>query len=282
MPLPKKVEARIVPAVKRFQQVLAAARARDINEADTVTIVKDLLAEVFGYDKYLEVTGEHAIRGTYCDLAVKVDGKLELLIEVKAINSDLREPQVKQAVDYAANQGVEWVVLTNGWTWRVYRVMFAKPIDQELVLEIDLLAVNPRAASQLEQLYLLTREAITRAALPDYHLQRQATSKYLLGALLTSDPVLEVVRRELRRMSADVRIDVDALRESIRAEVLKREVIEGDKAEDARKKYQRSAAKALRMRAQKDGLHPAVSPPAESPADAAPSIAVDGEVDNAG
>ena len=35
-------------------------------------LVKDLLAEVFGYDKYAELTSEHAIRGTYCDLAVKV------------------------------------------------------------------------------------------------------------------------------------------------------------------------------------------------------------------
>jgi hypothetical protein len=46
-----------------------ATKDRDVSEADTVTIVKDLLAEVFGYDKYAELTGEFAIRGTYCDLA---------------------------------------------------------------------------------------------------------------------------------------------------------------------------------------------------------------------
>ena len=40
---------------------------------------------------------------------------------------------MKQAVDYAANQGIEWVALTNGNIWRVFRVIFAKPIDADLV-----------------------------------------------------------------------------------------------------------------------------------------------------
>jgi hypothetical protein len=37
--------------------------------SDTVIIVTDVLAEVFGYDKYSELTAEFAISGTYCDLA---------------------------------------------------------------------------------------------------------------------------------------------------------------------------------------------------------------------
>jgi hypothetical protein len=40
-----------------------------------------MLAGVFGYDKYSEVTSEFAIRGTYCDLAIKIDGALKTLIE---------------------------------------------------------------------------------------------------------------------------------------------------------------------------------------------------------
>jgi hypothetical protein len=249
MALPKKAEARIVAGLKRFQPILAAARARDINEADTVTIVKDLLAEIFGYDKYSEVTGEHAIRGTYVDLAIKIDGRLELLVEVKAINFDLKDPHVKQAVDYAANQGVDWVVLTNGARWRVYRVTFAKPIDSELVLEFDLTEMSPRSQQHLEWLYLLSREAIVRAAMHDYHLQRQATSRFVLGAVVLSDAIVDMIRRELRRMAPDIRIDTDEIRASLKNEVLKREVVEGDQADAARKKVSRAAGKALRARA---------------------------------
>ncbi len=96
-----------------------------------VMIVTDMLAEVFGYDKYSDVTAEYAIRSTSCDLATKLDGTVQALIEVKAVGLDLKDLHVKQAVDYAANQGVDWVVLTNGLRWRIYNVIFGKPISQE-------------------------------------------------------------------------------------------------------------------------------------------------------
>jgi hypothetical protein len=120
--LSKRAEERIITGLKRFQPILSSAKARDINESDTVVIVTDLLQKIFGYDKYSEITSEHMIRGTFCDLAVKLDGSLAFLIEVKAIGLELKEQHIKQAVDYAANQGCEWVALTNGIIWRVYKV----------------------------------------------------------------------------------------------------------------------------------------------------------------
>jgi Type I restriction enzyme R protein N terminus (HSDR_N) len=112
--IPKKVSERLTSALKKFQPILSASKARDDGEADTVMIVTDMLAYVFGYDKYSEVTAEYAIRGTFCDLATKIDGTIQALVEVKAIGLELKDAHVKQAVDYAANQGVDWVVLTNG------------------------------------------------------------------------------------------------------------------------------------------------------------------------
>src|SRR5437762_1976962 len=100
MAITKKMTERVQSSLKRFVPVLAARRDRDVSEADTVTLVKDMLSEVFGYDKYAELTSEHAIRGTYCDLAVQFDGKLQLLIEIKAIGSTLQERHIKQAIDY--------------------------------------------------------------------------------------------------------------------------------------------------------------------------------------
>jgi 2-hydroxy-3-keto-5-methylthiopentenyl-1-phosphate phosphatase len=157
--VPKKVAERLVAGIKRYQPILAAARARDVGEADTVTIIKDMLADVFGYDKYSDVTSEHSIRGTFCDLAIKIDNQLQTLIEVKAIGLDLKDGHVKQAIDYAANQGVDWVLLTNGVNWRVYHLIFAKPIDQELVLEIDFCALNPRSSGDIELVYPGARRA---------------------------------------------------------------------------------------------------------------------------
>jgi len=191
-----------------------------VNEADTVTVVKDMLADVFGYDKYSEVTSEYAIRGNYCDLATKLDGTLAALIEVKAIGLDLKDHHVRQAVDYAANQGVDWVLLTNAPVWRVYHIHFTKPIERELVVELDCSAISHGSDQDLELLFLWCKEGWIKSALGDYHTQRQALSRYFLGAIVLTDTVVDVVRRELRRISPDVRIDAGAIRADLVSEVI--------------------------------------------------------------
>jgi hypothetical protein len=266
MPSPStKVAARLAGGIKQFQPVLTAAKARDINESETVTIVKDMLGDVFGFDKYADVTSEYAIRGTYVDLALKVDGKLHLLIEVKAIGQNLEDRHTKQAVDYGANQGIEWVVLTNGVQWQTYRITFGKPIQQELVMETDFLALSPRNSSHVDGLFPLTKEGIVKSALHAHHEQRQATNRFVLGAIIQSDTVLELVRREVRRLSPNVRIDVIGLRDLIAQEVLKRDVVEGDKAVEARAKVRRAAARRLRITSPTDAPQKAVPPEEDTP-----------------
>lgn len=261
--VPAKVADRLASGLKRFQPVLASAKARDVNESDTSMIVTDILAEIFGFEKYSEITREHCIRGTFCDLAIKLDGKLHFIIEVKAAGLDLKDPHVKQAIDYAANQGVDWVILTNGLIWKVFKVIFGKPINQELVLDMDLSLFNHRNSANIESLYNLTREGLTKGVLPAYQVQQQATNKFFLSAVVVSDPVVDAIRRELRRLSPDVKIKNDDIRASLMNEVLKREVVEGEKAEDARKKLQRVAAKMLRNSKAKDTAGPDESPAPE-------------------
>lgn len=250
--IPAKVHERIVAGIKRFQPVLTSTKSRDVGESDTVTIVVDVLADVFGYDKYSEITSEHAIRGTFCDLATKIDGVLQLLIEVKAIGLDLKDAHVKQAVDYAANQGVEWVVLTNGINWRVYRVTFAKPIDHELVIDIDFTALSHKSLKDLDSMYLLCKEGWIKSVLGEYHTQKQALSRFFLGALVLSEPVLQILKRELRRLSPDVKVELEEIHSVLVSEVLKREVTEGDQAELAKKKLNRVASKSLRAKSTKE------------------------------
>jgi predicted type IV restriction endonuclease len=250
--VPKRVAERLASGLKRYQPVLDAARARDVNESDTSMIVSDMLADVFGFDKYTEITRELCIRGTYCDLAVRIDQKFQFLIEVKAIGVELKEQHVKQAVDYAANQGIEWVALTNGVHWQVYRVSFAKPIDKELVVDLNIPALGGKHEDDLARLFLLSRESIVKSALEEYHDQKQATSKFVLAAAILSDPVLEVIRRELRRMSPDLRVETDELRALITQDVIKRDVVDGELAVQAKKKLSRAANRMLRIKKQED------------------------------
>ena len=269
--VPNKVVDRLVTGIKQFQPILAAAKARDDGEANTVTIVKDMLADIFGYDKYSEVTSEHAIKGTYCDLAIKIENTLQTLIEVKAIGIELKEAHVKQAIDYAANQGVDWVVLTNGVMWRIYRVTFDKPIGQDLVVELDFLALKPK--TDYETLYLWCKEAWgASSALDEFEARRQALSRFLIGAVVLSEPVLDVIRRELRRVSqlnkvsADVKIESDQIEAVLRGEVIKREILEGAKADEAVRKVAKAANRLLKKVTVKAEEQPTASEPVQTSA----------------
>lgn len=267
MAVSAKVAARIAAGIKRFQPILEAAKARDVNEADTVVIVNDMLQEVFGYDKYEDITSEHAIRGTYCDLAIKVAGTLSALLEVKAIGLDLKESYVRQAVDYAANQGVDWVILTTGVWWRVYKVIFGKPIDQEVVMQFNFLELNPKNDDHIELLAVISKESWQKAALGEFHAQKQALSRFTLAALILSAPMLDVLRRELRRVSPGIKIETEEIHTVLCQEVIKREALDGDKADTAKRLVARAANRTLRT--EKPDESPPVLAPHNPPDDCA-------------
>jgi hypothetical protein len=105
--IPKKVRLKLVQGIKKFQEILTDAKNKDLNEADTVSIVAGVFADMLGYERYSEISSELNIKGTYCDLCIKLENKIQLLIEAKAVGLDLKAGYLKQAVDYAANKGID-------------------------------------------------------------------------------------------------------------------------------------------------------------------------------
>jgi predicted type IV restriction endonuclease len=246
MSISKRVADRIVAGLKRLVPVIEQQRLRDVSEADTVTLVKDVLSEVLGFDKYSELTSEHAIRGTYCDLAVKVDEKLCELIEVKAVGTTLNERHLKQAVDYGANQGIEWIVLTNAVVWQLHQIEFGKPIQSTLVLELDLTQIETRKEDHIERVYAFSKEAFKKGVPEALRDRQDATSRFLLAALLVhNDTVRRVLRRELKRV-VDVNVTEEEIVKVLEAEVIKRDTLEGPSAAQAANRVNRSENKSLR------------------------------------
>lgn len=219
--IPKKVKERLTKQIPRFQKILASAKNRDIHESDTVMIVVDMLESVFGFDKYAEITSEYAIKSTFCDLAVKIDGNVKYLIEVKAIGLDLKENHLRQAVSYGANEGIPWVVLTNGMEWQIHRIKFERPVSSELVACINFETLSHRNKDHLTQVFLLCRQGIQRQLIEEFHERSQIVNRYVVGAIVQTDPIVSVVRRELRRIGPGLKIDVDEIRELLESGVLK-------------------------------------------------------------
>jgi hypothetical protein len=249
--IPQRIYDRLSNGIKKFQPILASAKSKDINESDTVIIITDMLSEIYGYDKYTEITSECTIRSTFCDLATKINGKIQLLIEVKAIGLELKDNYVKQAIDYAANQGVDFVVLTNGVNWKAFKVAFTKPIQQEMVFELDFLELSHKSEDDIDRLFLISKEGWIKSKLYDFHTQKQALSRFFLSALILSDTIIDVIRRELRKISPDIKITSEQIREVINLEVLKREVIEGEKAEEAKRRMNKALNKISKSKVNK-------------------------------
>ncbi len=235
----KTVHTRISQGIKKYQPIFLAARSRDDNEANTVTMIYDFLNEVLGYTKYTEITSEYEIKGTYCDLATKINGKVNLLIEVKAVGINLKEDHMRQAVHYAADTGLDWVILTNGIDWRVYKMKFTKPIETELVFDFNLLELNSKKQKDIDLIFPLTKEGNSKSSLEFFHDQKQTLNKYFIGALLTSDPIVSQLRRELKRASNSTKIEDNEIIDILMSEVIKRDVIDSDEIKDAKKKVNR-------------------------------------------
>lgn len=133
----KKSQELLNKGVRKFKKIIELAKQKNLNESDTSNIINDMLGEVWWYDKYFDVTTEYKIKGQYCDYGIKIDGQLVALIEVKAIWIDLNDNHIFQAISYAGNEGVKWVVLTNLREWKLYYLTFGDKIEKELILEIN-------------------------------------------------------------------------------------------------------------------------------------------------
>ena len=260
--IPKKVKDRLVKQIPRFQKILANAKNRDIHESDTVTIVVDMLESVFGFDKYAEITSEHAIKGTFCDLAVKIDGTVKYLIEVKAIGLDLKENHLRQAINYGAHEGIPWVVLSNGMEWQIHKISFERPITSELVAVINFEDISHRNKDNLMQVFLLCRQGIKKQVMEDYHERSQIVNRFMVAAISQTDPVVSVIRRELKRLAPGLKVEKEEVRELLRFGVLKRDVTQGEGADQAASRVKKSTAKRIRKKRKKAAAKPAPTIPA--------------------
>lgn len=251
--IPKKIQDRLVAGLRRYQPIVRRLKERDISEADTVTVIKDMLCDIFGYDKYAELTSEQQIRGTFCDLAIKVGEKVHYLAEVKSAGTSLNENHLRQAVNYGAHHGIEWVILTNAITWKVYRIRFAQPLDWDEVYCFDMGEISARSNEDLSKLYMLSRESVATDVLQAFHRQAQILNRYVIAELLQSDAVLAVVRKEFRRLF-DMKTSVEELRGILVADVIKRDTLDGDGPKAAKTVIKKAGSALVRKSAKTAGV----------------------------
>jgi hypothetical protein len=166
---------RLRTAIRRFSKPLADLVARDANEGDTRLLVTDFLCDGLGYDKYADLTTEYQVKGEFADYGLRIDRELVAFIEVKRVATKLSTRHLRQVEMYAVNEGVEWIILTNGSVWQVYHITGGLPVTIDLALEVDLLD-DEQLADKVGQLFYLTRESLKKRQIDELWKAKRATS----------------------------------------------------------------------------------------------------------
>lgn len=236
----KQTHAQLV----RFATAFREARDRGANESDTVMYLVKFFEDVLGFDSLKgEISKELAIKDRYCDIALKVDGAVRLLVEAKAAGiKALADKHIEQAENYASRAGLSWVLLTNGIEWRLYHLTFAEGegIVHELAFEANLIdGLETDADGLWSKLSLLSRDSLKRNELEAFWGQKKVLSAASVVKVLFHEEVLREVRRLLRK-DADAMLEIDDVFKAVRDVISKEALAEaGDLGITRRRKRRR-------------------------------------------
>ncbi len=234
-----KARDRVSKGLRKYKGVAQKARTNGAKESDTRMIVSSIVSDALGWDAFDNLTGEYRIKGSFADFVLRRDGKHFLIIEVKAISTRLNDKHLYQAVSYAASEGVEWVILTNGAEWQLHRVLFTKPVANELVFEVTLLDEAMKPKEKADLMYLLTPESQRKDELEVFYQRKRALSAENIARLILTESVLTKLRAEIKSDSGN-RIALDELAEILVGCVIRPEA-QGDQIDRQLKRVQRAA-----------------------------------------
>lgn len=194
----KWAQTQIANGLKKFKKIIEHAKQKSFNESDTSNIIYDFLWETLWYDKYTEVTTEYKIKWQYCDYWIVLNWKLTLLMEVKQIWVDLNDHHLFQAISYAWNEGVKWVILTNLKRWQLYCLTFWEKIEKELILDIDLLQETTTLPQKLQYIH---KESLQKNLLEDLFVKKMALSEKNVMKVLFSETIIKKIQSELKNLT---------------------------------------------------------------------------------
>ncbi len=184
--------------LKKYIPHLLKAQTDNLNEADTVRRLLKVFEDVFGYDPMSEISSEASIKDKFVDVALKVEGTIRLLVEVKSAGSTLRDRHIEQAQAYAANANIRWVLLTNGVVWSLFHLTFEEGIEAVPAFTVDL-SSEDWVEKGADCLALLHHQSMRKDELDEYWKHRAALSPESIAQALFTEEALKFIRRLIRR-----------------------------------------------------------------------------------
>jgi predicted transport protein len=132
----------IEKCIESLRIQLERHHGKGLKEYPTRTIFIDPLLQALNWDVRDpdEVELEYpTVDGKSVDYAMKINRKVVLLLEAKQLEDPLDDVKsVTQVVGYAANDGIEWCVLTNGVRYKIYRTSERASAPEKLLFEASI------------------------------------------------------------------------------------------------------------------------------------------------
>jgi predicted type IV restriction endonuclease len=171
-----------------------------LDESATRIMTNSFLSELLGYQELVEIKTEYRIRSEYADYVVQLKRKKHFVVEVKSIELDINEKHLRQSLSYAANEGIDWILLLNGREIQLYRVNFGKPISTTLIFKLDLMDKDDFKKAP-ELLWYLTKKAVERGELETFWKRTNALNPSNLVKVLYSEEVVKRLRSDLKEQT---------------------------------------------------------------------------------
>ncbi|MGC4103752.1 type I restriction enzyme HsdR N-terminal domain-containing protein [Ferruginibacter sp.] len=190
---------KLTDNLKSYHKRFLSGNRTELDESGTRIMINHFLSDVLGYAPLEEVRTEYMIKGTYADYIIQVDGKRHFLVEVKAFSLTLNESHLRQAVNYGANEGIEWALLTNGKQFDFYKILFEKPIQHKRVFSVDIIESSSLKAA-VEVLQYVSRDAVLKKGLDTLWNKALALTPMTISKILLSSDIVIPVRKSVNRM----------------------------------------------------------------------------------
>ncbi len=191
-------KTKLLNALKSYNKRYLHGKITELDESGTRILVNTFLTDVLGYVPIEEIKTEYMIRGTYADYVIQLKEDRQFLVEVKALSFALSDKHLRQAINYGANEGIEWALLTNGKFFAFYKILFTKPIDSREVFSLDI-SDSSQFKSCVEILQYIHREAVLNKGLSILWNKTCALDPLNVAGLLLAPPVTNFIKRTLKK-----------------------------------------------------------------------------------
>jgi hypothetical protein len=189
-------KAKMLTEIKLYKKKFLD-RNLELDESGTRLLINSFLSDVLGYLPLEEIKTEYMIKGTYADYMVQSSGVRHFLVEVKALSLELSEKHLRQTINYGANEGIEWALLTNGKTFEFYKILFNQPIESRLIFMADLTDTSTLKQS-VEQLQYLHKESVLKKGLKVLWNKCEALHPLNVAGILYSKDVIDLIKKLIK------------------------------------------------------------------------------------